>query len=86
MSKVTHENWKCVCLSCGNTTEPLVKLNDRDIPAEPAVCEKCSNPAYPLGLAGTGWFMQAVAKELAQLKGEMFDIQCYIEEQEGQGE
>lgn len=63
------------CLSCGNTSKTFIlELKDGSL-NQTALCPKCSNTAHTNNLKGLWSFMQIAAKEIAQIKLDMIDLQ-----------
>lgn len=60
------------CLSCGQTTKSDVPTTKDDFGIEAtAPCPNCSNTAYVKNIRGLWAFMEAAAKDLAQIKLDM---------------
>lgn len=63
------------CLSCGKTSKTFI-LERGDETLEPtANCPKCNNVAHTQNLQGLWSFMRAAAKDIAQIKLDMIDLQ-----------
>ncbi len=72
--RTKREAWVC-CLSCGKTNKTFVlELEDGSL-GKTGTCPKCSNVAHTQNLRGLFSFMQAAAKEIAQIKLDMIDLQ-----------
>lgn len=72
--RTKREAWVS-CLSCGKTSKTFV-LERGDSVLEPtAICPKCSNVAHTQNLQGLWSFMRSAAKEIAQIKLDMIDLQ-----------
>lgn len=63
------------CLSCGQTSLTFILHKHNDAPELTAPCPKCSNTAYTNSVFGAVRFMRAAAREIAQLKLDMIDLQ-----------
>ena len=73
-ARTKREGWVS-CLSCGRTSKTFILVGDKNLLEQTANCPKCSNVAYTMGLQGFSAFMQAAAKEIAQIKLDMIDLQ-----------
>ena len=63
------------CLSCGQTTWTFVLAQDNGGLNGKTRCPKCSNIAYTHNLEGLWLFMEAAARDIAQIKLDMIDLQ-----------
>lgn len=74
LPRTKREGWVS-CLSCGKTSKTFI-LERRDEILEPtSTCPKCSNTAHTQNLQGLWSFMRAAAKDIAQIKLDMIDLQ-----------
>ena len=63
------------CLSCGKTSKTFILEKENHVLECTSSCPKCNNLAYTNNLQGLWSFMQAAAKEIAQIKLDMIDLQ-----------
>lgn len=64
------------CMSCGQTSTAFVlERDDGNGLAATARCPRCSNRAYTNNLNGLWAFMQAAAKEIAQINLALIDLE-----------
>jgi hypothetical protein len=72
--RTKHEGWVS-CLSCGRTSKTFIlECGDGSL-EQTSACPKCSNTAHTNNLGGLWSFMRAAAKEIAQIKLDMIDLQ-----------
>jgi succinyl-CoA synthetase beta subunit len=69
-----QEGWVS-CLSCGKTSKTFILLNDKGGMECKSICPKCSNEAHTQNLHGLWSFMRAAARDIAQIKLDMIDLQ-----------
>lgn len=74
MPKMKREGYVS-CLSCGKTSKTFILLNDTGAMDRTSTCPKCSNEAHTQNLQGLWSFMRAAAREIAQIKLDMIDLQ-----------
>lgn len=72
--RTKREAWVS-CLSCGNTSQTFILERDNGALEHTATCPKCSNVAHTQNLQGLWSFMRVAAKEIAQIKLDMIDLQ-----------
>lgn len=63
------------CLSCGQTSKTFILMKDDGGMERTSTCPKCSNVAHTQNLYGLWSFMRAAAKDIAQIKLDMIDLQ-----------
>lgn len=73
-ARTKREGWVS-CLSCGKTSKTFILVGDKNFLEQTANCPKCSNVAYTQSFQGLWSFMQAVAKDIVQIKLDMIDLQ-----------
>lgn len=69
-----REGWVS-CLSCGKTSKAFILVREEGDLEPTARCPKCSNTAHTQNLKGLWSFMRAAAKDIAQIKLDMIDLQ-----------
>lgn len=72
--RTKREGWVC-CLSCGKTSKAFVLERGEKALEPTAHCPRCSNIAHTQNLQGLWSFMRAAAKDIAQIKLDMIDLQ-----------
>jgi hypothetical protein len=72
--RTKREAWVS-CLSCGKTSKTFVLVWETMGLEPTSTCPKCSNVAHTQNLPGLWSFMRAAAKEIAQIKLDMIDLQ-----------
>lgn len=73
-SRTKREAWVS-CLSCGKTSQTFVLERENGALDHTSTCPKCSNVAHTQNLQGLWSFMRAAAKDIAQIKLDMIDLQ-----------
>lgn len=73
-ARIKREGWVS-CLSCGKTSKTFILVRHNDLLEQTADCPKCSNVAHTQNLQGLWSFMRAAAKDIAQIKLDMIDLQ-----------
>jgi hypothetical protein len=81
--KRIKRDFASICPTCGNrgTSFHMVRDDTSYAPIGLGRCAKCSNDTYPLTIEGLFWLVDKLVKDNMKLKSDMFDVQCYIEEQ-----
>lgn len=70
------------CLSCGKTSKTFILTSQPDVLEPTANCPKCNNIAHTQNLRGLWSFMGAAARDIAQIKLDMIDLQETPEDRE----
>ena len=76
----TKKEYDCICTTCGNTTKSFI-LTQNGGPVGLGKCGKCSKTSYPKYAFREWWLIEAMVKEMVELKSAIFDLECYVEEQ-----
>lgn len=74
MPRTKREGWVS-CLSCGKTSKTFIFEAGSGGLQHTAACPKCNNEAHTQNLQGLWSFMRAAAKDIAQIKLDMIDLQ-----------
>jgi hypothetical protein len=77
--RTKREAWVS-CLSCGKTSKTFVLVGETGCDPT-STCPKCNNVAHTQNLTGLWSFMRAAAKDIAQIKLDMIDLQDTPEDQ-----
>ena len=72
--RTKREGWVS-CLSCGKTSKTFILERGDGLLEPTANCPKCNNVAHTQNLQGLWSFMRAAAKDIAQIKLDMIDLQ-----------
>lgn len=72
--RTKREGWVS-CLSCGKTSKTFILERGDGVFEPTSACPKCSNTAHTQNLEGLWSFMRAAAKDIAQIKIDMIDLQ-----------
>jgi hypothetical protein len=78
----THTKFEVLCVRHGHRGDAL--LTDDQLSGKVKVtCPKCSLEAVPMNITGLLRTIPRMTLEVASMRNELFEIQCWIKSQEG---
>lgn len=82
----TYAKYPVLCMTCGNMSDKILKQDNSKIWTDIDVCRcpKCSKKAYVLNPLRTQFLFEAIVKEIVKLKGDIFELECMMEGDQGE--